>query len=111
MTKAAHGCTLSQDAVIDTRPARIPFVNAEKLYLKLVFPPSFYSRAKVTRPAEDGEIIEFIIARDAATPLSPTLPKLEPPLKRSHPTQRMRVPNTTCCGLCELKELSESLVS
>lgn len=108
MTKAAHGCTLSHEAVIDTSPARMPFVNAEKLYLKLVFPPSFCSRANVTRPAEDGEIIEFIMAREAATPASPTLPKLEPPLKRSQPTQRMRVPKTTYYGLCELKELSDS---
>jgi len=70
-------------------------VSAEKLYLKFVLPPSFCSKANVTRPAEEGEIIEFIIAREAATPASPTLPKLDPPLKRSHPTQRMSVPRTT----------------
>lgn len=99
MTKAAHGCTLSQEAVIETRPARIPLVRAEKLYLKLVFPPSFCSTANVTRPAADGDTMVFIMARDADTPASPTVPKLEPPLKSNHPTHRMSVPKTTCYGL------------
>lgn len=81
--------------MIETRPPRIPFVKAEKLYLRFVSPPSFYSTAKVTIPAADGEIIVFIIAREAATPASPTAPKLEPPLNIIHPTQRIMVPKTT----------------
>ena len=109
--KAAHGCTLSHEAVMDTNPAKIPLVSAEKLYLRFVFPPSFYSKINVMIPAAAGETIEFIIALEAATPASPTLPKLDPPLKSNQPTQRIRVPNTTCCGLCELKELSFSLLS
>lgn len=111
MMKAAHGWTLSHDAVIETRPAKIPLVRAEKLYLMLVFPPSFYSKKKVNMPAEAGETIEFIMALEAEMPASPTLPKLDPPLKSNHPTQRMRVPKTTCCGLYELNELSLSLLS
>ena len=85
--------------MIETSPPRIPFVKAEKLYLRFVLPPSFYSTANTVIPATDGEIIVFIIARDAETPASPTDPKLEPPLNIIHPTQRIIVPKTTECGL------------
>jgi len=97
-----------QPAVTDTNPARIPLVKAEKLYRIFVFPPSFYSIAKVTNPAADGAIIVFIMAIEAAYPSAPTIFRLEPPLKRSHPSQRMSVPRTTCCGLWEAKADSSS---
>lgn len=58
--------------------------------------------------AEPGDMIEFIIAREAAIPALLLQPKLDPPLKSSHPTHRISVPKTALCGLCALKVLSFS---
>jgi len=55
---------------------------------------------KVQIPADDGAKIVLTIATWAALPESPTTAVDDPPLNINHPSQRIRVPRTTCCGEC-----------
>lgn len=90
---AAHGSTLAHPAVIETSPARIPLVRALKSRITSLFCPVILYRVKKVRiPAAEGARMEFTIASFPPAPESPLILPDEPPLKRSHPSQRIRVP-------------------
>ena len=95
ITTAAHGSTEAHPAVMVTRPARIPFVKAQKSSLKFFLSPVIYFlKFNVNRPDEAGAKIVFIIAISASLLIPLTIPPDDPALKNNHPSHRIRVPST-----------------
>lgn len=99
ITTAAHGSTEAQPAVMATRPARIPFVKAWKSNLISFFSPVIcFLVANVRRPEAAGARIVLMIALSASLLAPPAMAAEDPALKNSHPSQRIKVPRTACCG-------------
>jgi len=96
---AAHGCMEAHPAVIATRPARIPFVKAWKSIMMSLFSPVIcFLVTKVRSPAADGDKIVLIIALSESWFEPPERAAEDPALKNNHPSQRIKVPRTACCG-------------
>ena len=96
---AAHGSTEAHPAVIATSPARIPLVRAWKSNLMSFFSPVMcFLVAKVRRPAAAGARMVLMIALSASLLAPLAIAAEDPALKNNHPSQRMRVPRTACCG-------------
>jgi hypothetical protein len=106
--------TLSLEAVMQTRPARMPLVKPCGSRRTFCFSPVIcYLEKRVNNPPAEGARIVFIIAlsdfRWFGSPLSPI--KFEDPaLKQSHPSHRIRVPSTTLWGAFEQKFSLSSFV-
>jgi len=96
---AAHGSTEAHPAVMATSPARIPLVKAWKSNLISLFSPVMYFRvANVRSPEAAGERIVLMMALSASPLAPPAMAPDDPALKNNHPSQRIRVPRTACCG-------------
>ena len=96
---AAHGSTEAHPAVMATRPARIPLVKAWKSSLMSFFSPVMcFLVTKVRRPEAAGARIVLMIALSASLLAPPAIAAEDPALKNNHPSQRIRVPSTACCG-------------
>ena len=110
MTIAEYGSTQLQLAVIETRPARIPLVRAWKSILMFFFWPVMCFLVKNVKipPAEAAKIV-LTIESEASWAPEPVSAREEPPLNINHPSQRIRVPRTACCGLWAVIVLSSNL--
>ena len=98
---APHVSITSAPQVTLTAPARIPLVIPWKSKSTFSFEGhNIGLRKKVTIPAIEGAIMVLAMIISAAAPYSPVIPPDEAPLKRSQPSQRMRVPSATFCGEC-----------
>ena len=99
ITTAAHGSTVAHPAVIVTRPARIPFVKAWKSSLiSLLSLVMYFLVTIVRRPDAAGDKIVLIMALSASLFAPPAIAPVDPALKNNHPSHRMSVPRTACCG-------------
>lgn len=60
-------------------------------------------------PPAAGARIELTIERAASYAPTPVSAREDPPLNINHPSQRISVPSTACCGLCAERVYSSSL--